>query len=285
MKDSRPLRKILLSIILAVLSVLWLVPVLGTVLASLKSPAEFASQKFYQLPSHVSFMENVKKVMGKGTLGAGFLNSLIYAAAGGAVAIVAASMAGYAIARLRPKLGFLLFIIIASGAFFPLQMYLIPVNRLYSVLGLHDTRAGMILIYSAICIPVSLFVYRAFSTTIPREIEDAARLDGCGPARTFTAIFLPQCLAPTAVVVLFQTTWIWNDLLLGMVLSRTERARPLMAALAAIAGSDEANVPWIMTGVIAASVPTVLVFILLRRFFMQGIALSSALLRDVRTRP
>ncbi|HVO39466.1 MAG TPA: carbohydrate ABC transporter permease [Spirochaetia bacterium] len=274
MSASRALRKVPLYVVLLALCVLWLVPVLSTALVSLKSPKDFVSQKFYQPPTRIYFVENLKKVLNEYRLSAHFVNSLIYAVAGGAVAIVTASMAGYSIVRLRPKFNFVLFLIIYSGTLFPFQMYLIPVYRLFNVLGLYDTRTGMILIYSAICIPFSLFVYRGFYTTIPREIEEAARLDGCGPVRSYVSIFLPQSLPPTAVVALFQMTWIWNDLLFGMVLSRTQHVRPIMVALATMTGYGGGNIPWIMTGVIFTSVPTVVLFILLRRFFIQGMTLS-----------
>jgi multiple sugar transport system permease protein len=134
-------------------------------------------------------------------------------------------MAGFSIVRLRPRFNFLLFLVIYSGTLFPFQMYLIPDYRLFNILGLYDTRAGMILIYSAICNPFSVFVYRGFTTTIPREIEEAAKLDGCGPVRSDISVFLPQSLPPTAVVARFPATWIWNDLLFGMTLSRTQFVR------------------------------------------------------------
>ncbi|MGA2763102.1 MAG: carbohydrate ABC transporter permease [Spirochaetia bacterium] len=276
MSVARSLRKIPVYIVLLALCVLWLIPVLSTLIVSLKSPQDFVSQKFYQLPVHISIVANLHKVLSEYRLNAHFVNSLLYAVAGGAVTIIAASMAGYSIVRLRPKFNFLLFLIIYSGTLFPFQMYLIPVYRLFNLLGLYDTRTGMILIYSAICIPFSLFVYRGFYTTIPREIEEAARLDGCGPVRSFISVFLPQSLPPTAVVALFQMTWIWNDLLFGMVLSRTQHVRPIMVALATMTGYGGGNIPWIMTGVIFTSIPTVFLFVLLRRFFIQGMTLSVA---------
>lgn len=276
MTVARAMRKVPIYLVLGVLCALWLVPVLSTLVVSLKSPQDFVSQKFYQLPGHIYLLSNLQKVLSEYRLNAHFVNSLIYAVAGGAVTIITASMAGYSIVRLRPRFNFLLFLIIYSGTLFPFQMYLIPVYRLFNVLGLYDTRTGMVLIYSAICIPFSLFVYRGFYTTIPREIEEAARLDGCGPVRSFFSIFLPQSLPPTAVVALFQMTWIWNDLLFGMVLSRTQHVRPIMVALATMTGYGGGNIPWIMTGVIFTSIPTVVLFILLRGFFIQGMSLSVA---------
>ncbi|MGA2478410.1 MAG: carbohydrate ABC transporter permease [Spirochaetia bacterium] len=267
-------RKIPLYVILVVLTLMWILPVWTSFLVSFKSSPDFVSQTFWQLPTRFWLFQNLKVTIDQYRLSAHFFNSLIYAVCGTVVVIIASSMAGFSIVRLRPKFNFLLFLIIYSGTLFPFQMYLIPVYRVFNTLGLYDTRTGMVLIYSAICIPFSLFVYRGFYTTIPREIEEAAKLDGCGPMRSFISVFLPQSLPPTAVVALFQATWIWNDLLFGMVLSRTQNVRPIMVAVATMTGYGGGNLPWIMTAVIFTSIPTILLFIFLRRFFIQGMVLS-----------
>ena len=269
-------RKVPTYIILIVLVLLWVLPVWTTFLVSFKSSEDFVSQEFYQLPSKVSFLDNLRNVLKIYRLHEHFLNSVLYAAAGAAIAIAVASLAGFSLVRLKPPLFFLLFLIIYSGTLFPFQMYLIPVYRLYNVLGLYNTRAGLILIYGAICTPFALFVYRGFYTTIPKEIEDAAKIDGCGPVRTFFAIFLPQSLPPTAVVALFQMTWIWNDLLFGMVLSRTQNIRPIMVALATMSGYGGGNIPYIMTAVVVTAIPTILLFVLLQKYFIKGMTLSVA---------
>jgi multiple sugar transport system permease protein len=271
---TRWLKKVPIYIILIVLTVFWLLPVVSTFLVSFKSSQDFVSQTFYQLPTRMFLFQNLATVMKNYRLQNNLVSSLIYSSLGTVVVVLCASMAGFSVVRLRPKFNFFLFLIIYSGTLFPFQMYLIPVYRLFIVLNLYDTRTGMVLIYSAICIPFSLFVYRGFYTTIPREIEEAAKLDGCGPGRSFVSVFLPQSLPPTAVVALFQATWIWNDLLFGMVLSRQERIRPIMVAVATMTGYGGGNIPWIMTGVIFTSIPTILLFVALRRFFIQGMVLS-----------
>jgi multiple sugar transport system permease protein len=272
----RSARRIPTYVILIVLVLLWILPVWTTFLVSFKSSQDFVSQKFYQLPTKVSFVDNLKNVLRIYRLHEHILNSILYAAAGAAIAIAVASLAGYSLVRLKPPLFFLLFLIIYSGTLFPFQMYLIPVYRLYNVLGLYNTRLGLILIYGAICTPFALFVYRGFYTTISKEIEDAAKIDGCGPGRIFFSIFLPQSLPPTAVVALFQATWIWNDLLFGMVLSRTQNIRPVMVALATMSGYGGGNIPYIMTAVIVTAIPTILLFVLLQKYFIKGMTLSVA---------
>jgi multiple sugar transport system permease protein len=267
-------RKIPTYLILVVLVLAWLLPVWTTFLVSFKSSQDFMSQKFYQLPTKVSFLENFRTVMKTYKLQDHFLNSLLYAVAGAGIAIAVSSMAGFSIVRLKPPLFFLLFLVIYSGTLFPFQMYLIPIYKLFNTLALYNTRIGLILVYAAICTPFSLFVYRGFYTTIPKDVEDAAKIDGAGPVRTYFSIFVPQSLPPTAVVALFQMTWIWNDLLFGMVLSRTQNIRPIMVALATMSGYGGGNIPYIMTGVIFTSLPTILLFVLLQRYFISGMKLS-----------
>jgi len=266
--------KIPLYAVLIVLTLLWLLPVVSSFTVSLKSSRDFVSQTWADIPTSFFLFKNLATVLREYRLQDNLFSSFIYAAVGTVVVIFASSTAGFSIVRLRPKFNFFLFLVIYSGTLFPFQMYLIPVYRLFNVLGLYDTRTGMILIYSAICIPFSLFVYRGFYTTIPREIEEAAKLDGCGPVRSFVSVFLPQSLPPTAVVALFQATWIWNDLLFGMVLSRTQYVRPVMVAVATMTGYGGGNIPWIMTAVIFTSIPTIALFIGLRKFFIKGMVLS-----------
>jgi multiple sugar transport system permease protein len=268
--------KIPTYLILVLLVLVWLLPVWTTFLVSFKSSQDFMSQSFYQLPTRISFLDNFRNVMKTYKLQEHFLNSLLYAVAGAGIAIAVSSMAGYSIVRLKPPLFFLLFLLIYSGTLFPFQMYLIPVYKFFNLLGLYNTRIGLILIYAAICTPFALFVYRGFYTTIPKDVEDAAKIDGAGPVRTFFSIFVPQSLAPTAVVALFQMTWIWNDLLFGMVLSRTQNIRPIMVALASMSGYGGGNIPYIMTGVIFTSLPTILLFVALQRYFISGMKLSVA---------
>ncbi len=267
-------RKIPVYLILIVLALVWILPVWTAFLVAFKTSQDFVSQQFYQLPTKVGFLDNLRNVLKTYKLHEHFLNSLLYAASGAVIAIIVSSMAAFSIVRMKPPLFFLLFIIIYSGTLFPFQMYLIPVYRLYNTLGLYNTRLGLILIYGAICTPFALFVYRGFYTTIPKEIEDAAKIDGCGPIRSYLSIFLPQSLPPTAVVALFQMTWIWNDLLFGMVLSRTQNIRPIMVALATMSGYGGGNIPYIMTGVIFTAVPTILLFVLLQKYFIRGMKLS-----------
>lgn len=269
-------RKTIIYIFLILLALAWLLPIFSIVQAAIKSPEQFNASSFFQLPTKFAFIENFKMAIKQWKLHEFFLNSIIYSIVGGIITIIASSMAGFSLVRLKPKFNFLLFLIIYSGTLFPFQMYLIPLYKIFNQTGLYDTKIGMILVYSALCIPFSLFVYRGFYTTIPKEIEDAAMIDGCNSFQLYLKIFLPQSIAPTAVVALFQMSWIWNDLLFGMVLTRTGNARPVMVSIASMSGVSGGIIPYIMTGVIFTSLPTIILFILLRRYFISGMVLTMA---------
>ncbi len=261
---------------ITLLALAWLLPVVTTLFISLKTPQDYVSSKFYALPKAFGFLVNLKAAAAQYKVQDHVLSSLLYSTVGAVVAILCASMAGYSIVRLKPRFNFALFLIIYSGTIFPFQMYLIPIYKLYNSLGLYDTRIGMMLVYSAICIPFALFVFRGFYTTIPREIEEAAKLDGCGPIQTLFRIFVPNSKAPIAVVALFQATWIWNDLLFGMVLTRRESIRPVMVAVASMMGFGGSSIPLLMTVVFMVSIPTIALFVFLRRYFISGMVMASA---------
>ena len=269
--------KIFTYIVLISLALIWLTPLFFTFLTAFKDMNDYANQQFYQFPTRFAFFDNLKEVMDQYRLNHHFASSLYYMCLGGLFCIIASSMAAYSIVRLKPKGNFWLFLLIYSGTIFPFQMYLIPLYRIYNTIGLYNTRPGMILIYTAITIPFALFVYKGFFVTIPKAIEDAARIDGCTPAKAYYSIFIPQAGAPTAVVALFQMSWIWNDLLFGMILSRSENVRPIMVALATMSGIGGSPLTLQMTGVILTSIPTLIIFIALQKYFIAGISNTSAL--------
>lgn len=277
MKTNIKSVRILVYILLIALALAWITPVFFTFLTAFKGMDDYASQSFYQLPTHFAFFSNLDTVLEQYRLDHHFLSSLFYMGTGGLFCILFSSMAAYSIVRLKPKGNFWLFLIIYSGTIFPFQMYLIPLYKMYNNIGLYNTKLGLILVYTAITIPFALFVYKGFFVTIPRAVEDAARIDGCGPLRAYLSIFMPQAGAPTAVVALFQMSWIWNDLLFGMVLSRSEEVRPIMVALATMSGIGGSPLTLQMTGVIITSIPTLIIFIALQKYFIAGISNTASL--------
>ena len=160
---------------------------------------------------------------------------------------------------------------------FPIQIYLIPLYKVYLTLNLYNTKIGMLLIYAAISIPFCVFVFRNFFLSLPDDYIEAAKIDGCSNLQIYFRILLPNSLAPIAILALFQGSFIWNDLILGMVLSSSNTVRPVMNSLALLnAVYVGTNVPAVMTGNLISGLPIIIIFILLQKYFIQGLKLQAA---------
>ena len=277
MGKKNPLVMLFIYAFLILLCSVWLLPIVSTLLVAFKTPAEYMNTKFYQLPKGFELINNLKEVFTYYRLQINFLNSFIYASSGVVFCILLSSSAAYAVTKLRPKGSFFIFLVIYSGTIFPFQLYLIPLLRTYNALNIYNTKFGMILLYSAICTPFATFLYRGYFLNLDEQIMQAARIDGCGPVRVFLNIYAPLLKAPTAVVALFQGMWIWNDLLFGMILSSSERVRPIMVAVAQSTGTGGGKIPVMMAGVIFTSIPTIVLFIALRKYFIKGFSMQSGL--------
>jgi multiple sugar transport system permease protein len=271
------LRRAFRYAILTTLGAVWILPLYYVLINAVASPKEFRSKEIYQLPGSFSFWENIVTAWTSAGLGASVGSTLLYATVGGAVGVLLAALAAYAIIGLDIKHGFLWFMLLYAGTVFPFQMYLAPLYGLYVNQGLYDTRWGLLIFYTAIAIPFAIFVIRNHFTSIPTDITEAARLDGAGPLRIFYQMFVPLSLNAFVTVFILQFTWIWNDLLFGLTLSRSAEIRPIMTALAGLQGQyASASVPTVLAGALIVSIPTFILFFTVQRVFVQGLSVTSS---------
>jgi multiple sugar transport system permease protein len=264
-------------LVMTLLVVVWLFPLITTFMTALKTPQEEAATYPWQLPEGFALLDNVAWAWDQGRLGQSFPVTILYAAFGAAAAIVLGSLAGFSLVQLRPRRAFGWFLLIYAGTIFPFQMYLLPLFYFYQATSLYDRQMGLMLFYTAIAIPFCLFVLRNHFTTIDYEIVEAAKLDGLSNFGLYLRIYMPLSFAAIAALFLFQFTWIWNDLLFGLTLAKSPDVRPIMAGLAGLRGTYAAqNTPGVLAGALLASVPTVLIFVLLGRYLLQGMTLTTS---------
>ena len=258
-----------------IICVFWLFPLLLVAMNSLKDKRQYTLGDSWQWPQGMHLLENLQRAWAQG-IGSGFVNSLLYGLLGSGLAILLASLAAFGIVRLKIPRGLFWFLLIYSGTIFPFQMYLIPLFKAYLLTGLYDTRLGLLLFYVAICIPFCTFVMRGFFVSLPWDFQEAAKLDGCGDWQIFWRLMVPLARAPMMVLLLFQFTWIWNDLLFGLVLTKSDSVRPIMPTLVGMQGVyGGSDGPTVIAAVLIASVPTLALFLLLQPSFMQGLRLNS----------
>lgn len=262
-------QKIIINATLGILGVIWLFPVMFAILGSLKGKQEYNLGNFWDLPKGLLLKENLEYIANGVDIYKGMGSSLLYAVCGSSLAVIFAMLAAYAISHLEIKCRMFWFLLIYSGTIFPFQIYLIPVYKGFSSLHLYNTRIGMILFYTTICIPFSMFVLRNFFIGISKEIIESAKIDGAKDLQVLLQIFVPMAKAPLSVVLLSQFTWIWNDLMFGITFTKSSSIRPVMAAIS-LMGKD--HVPALLCACIIASIPTILLFVFLQKNFESSFA-------------
>jgi multiple sugar transport system permease protein len=260
--------------VLAVLGLFWLIPVYLLLVNAAKSPETFTTKESW-LPGDFSLFANIGEALRLSGLAESAAGTLLYAVVSPAVAVMVGAAAGFAIVALRLRHGFAWFVVIFGGTVFPIQMILLPLFDAYSRTGLFDTQLGMIIVYTAISIPFSAFVMRNFFTGIAHNVFEASVLDGASTWRIFYRVYLPMASSALVAIFILQATFIWNDLLLGLVLSQSDTVRPIVTSLAGMQSTyGGAQMSTVLAGGLLVSLPTVVLFLCTQKFFARGLALG-----------
>jgi multiple sugar transport system permease protein len=260
-----------------VLTIAYLTPFYYLFVTIFKTSAEYAQKGVLELPAALApFFDNVVQAWTIAHLGQASLNSLSYAVVGGAIAVAFAAAAAYGMTRLNLIGANGWFMLIFTGTLFPFQMYLVPLLFGYQRLGLINSWLGMLLVYVAICIPFPLLVLRNSFSGITREVDEAARIEGASEWRVFISMIIPNAKGPLIALFLLQFTFIWNDLLFSSILANGIEVRSIMVALQSLQGTYSTIGPnVVITATLISSIPTVLLFVVLRKYFMAGLQLGN----------
>lgn len=270
-----PARRGMRVVVLVVVSLVWLVPSY-LIIVNAFTPTEAYTGAPNWWFAGTDLLGNVRAAFAAANVGQGMLNSALYAVVGAAIAVGVSALASFAVVVMPCRRPAVWFWLIYIGTILPLQVFLSPLFTGYARVSLYDTQAGMILIYVVLTIPFAFFVIRNYMSAIPGTMLEAAQLDGAGWVRTFLRVHLPLARSALAAAFVFQFTWIWNDLLLGITLSTSPNIRPVMATLADLTGNySTVGPPVVLAGALIASLPTIAVFFVFQRFFVGSLRLSA----------
>lgn len=273
----KPLRIILYAVLLA-FAAYYLMPVYVLVVTSLKSFAEVNLYRMWNPPRSFS-LESFRRAliggMGYQGLAPNILNSIIMVIPATLISAALGSLNGYVFARWQFRGANTLFTLALFGMFIPYQSILIPLVQTLRALGLYGTIPGLILTHVIYGIPITTLIFRNYYATVPKELVEAARIDGAGLLGVYRRIMLPLSMPGFAVVLIWQFTSIWNDFLFAVTVAQNPAVQPVTVALNNLAGSFivEWNVQ--MAGALLAALPTLLVYIFLGRYFLRGLLAGS----------
>jgi multiple sugar transport system permease protein len=274
LKTRRLVGQVLLVTAIALLTLLWLLPLFAALFTSFRTQDDITARGFWNWPAQFVF-DNFIKAWTDARVEKYLINSFIITIPSLLGMLFFSSLGAFALARYRFRGNLLIYFVFVAGTLLPFQILMLPVFRLTNYLGLFDTYGALILIHTAFQLGFCTFVLRNFMRTVPYEIVDAARVDGCGEFRIYWQIVMPLTMPALAALATLEFTWVFNDYLWAIILLRSDSLRPVTAGLATLRGQYNTDWPVITAGALLATIPTLIVFIFLQRYFIQGLTLGS----------
>ncbi|MEV2265630.1 carbohydrate ABC transporter permease [Nonomuraea africana] len=248
-------------------AVVFLIPVYVLLVTSFKPLTEANPSQAWNLPQ-VWTLEAWRVAWEK--LAPGIWNSVLLAVPGSLLSCVLGSMNGYVLSKWRFPGADVLFTLFLFGMFIPYQGVMIPLVQLMVNIGMYGDISGLVLAHVVYGIPICTLIFRNYYVTIPDELIEASRVDGAGMLRTYWSVVLPVSGPAFAVVIIWQFTSLWNDFLFAVFLTGPQ-SWPTTVMLNNIAGAQATPYSQQMAAALLASIPTMLIYLVLGRFFMRGL--------------
>jgi alpha-glucoside transport system permease protein len=262
--------------VLVFVAIFWLVPTFGLLIASFRAEADNNTSGWWTVltkPAQLT-LENYQNLLQNETITHSFLNTIYITVPATLLVIILASLAAYAFAWLDFPGRDWLFIVVVGLLVVPIQVALIPVAQLFGTLGIFGTRLSVILFHVAFGLPFAVFLLRNFFAGIPRDLLEAARMDGGSEWTIFRKVILPLGLPAIASLGIFQFLWVWNDLLIALVFASSDAA-PLTVALQSQVRQFGANIDLLSSGAFLSLIVPLIVFFSFQRYFVQGVMAGS----------
>ena len=265
------LGRVLIYAALLLASILFLIPVYMVLVTSFKSIDQVSISTMWQLPTSFtldSFTRAFERLLPN------LINSIMLVIPATAFSAVLGSMNGYVLSKWSFRGANIVFPLMLFGMFIPYQAILIPLVQFLQGIWLYGTIPGLILVHVVYGLPITTLIFRNYYAEVPTEMLEAGAIDGAGFFGLYRHILLPISLPGFVVVIIWQFTQIWNEFLFGVTLTNTN-SQPITVALQNLSGSQivEWNVQ--MAGAFLTALPTLLVYILLGRYFIRGLLAGS----------
>lgn len=273
MEIKNPLAKMFVWIILLIWSVAVLYPLLWTLLDALKNNEQFFLNAPWALPKFPMLWSNFSYVWSKYNFSTYFLNSIVVTAGSTLLGMILAAMTAYILARYDFKGNKIILTIYISSMMIPFALALIPLFFLLNDLHLINTWLGLILVYAALNLPFGIFLLVGFYKSLPKEIEEAAIIDGTSHYGTFFRVMLPLSQPGLITVMITNMLNNWNEYFLGVVLTNEPTKYTLPIGLAVMQAEMQYRVEWgpLFAGLLITTLPTLIVYIIFQRQIASGI--------------
>ncbi|WP_329322575.1 MULTISPECIES: carbohydrate ABC transporter permease [unclassified Streptomyces] len=262
----------IVRVFLLLVGLFWLVPTIGLLLSSLRRPEDMSASgwwKVFSEPSQLT-VDSYQKLLENGDITNSLLNTVLITVPATLLVVVIGSLAGYAFAWMEFPGRDWWFLGTVGLLVVPVQVALIPIAELFGKIGIFGTVFGVILFHVGFGLPFAVFLLRNFFAEIPRELLEAARLDGAGELRLFVRVVMPLGGPAIASLGIFQFLWVWNDMLVALVFSDSG-SQPITVALQTQVRQFGNNIDVLAPGAFISMVIPLAVFFAFQRQFVSGV--------------
>ena len=272
-------------IVLIGVAVVWLVPSVGLLITSFRPRGDIATTGWWETFSTLSFtLDNYDEVLSGASMGESFLNSLFISIPATLLPLFIGALAAFAFSWIRFPFRDTIFLAIVALMVVPIQMSLVPMLKFFQSLGqnvfgdqtfLTGSFGGIWFAHCAFALPFCIFLLRNFFITLPRDLIEAARVDGASNFRIFWKVVLPLSVPALASFAIFQFLWVWNDLLMSLVFVQESSLLPLTVRISQVQSTYGVEWHLLSAGSFVLMAVPLIVFFSLQRFFVQGLLAGS----------
>lgn len=259
-----------LFVVTLLVALIFFFPILFNLMSAFKSNGEIM-RSAVAFPTSL-YLENFRYLLTETEFPKAILNSLILTVVSILLQVLIIPMAGYAIERRQARWTGFIFLYFLAGMMIPFQAYMIPLFKELKMLGLYGSLAGPIVIYVAGAVGFGCLLYTSFVKGIPKEIEEAAEIDGCGRFGIFWKIVFPLLGPVTASMVVLNGLGIWNDFLLPMLALPSGEPKTMVVEIYRYIGEFSSRWDMIFAGTAMSVVPVLIVFVFMQKYFVKGIS-------------
>lgn len=262
------------QIIMTVLALLFLAPLFIIINYSFKTKKELYLGSPLSLPQSLN-LDNYIKAFDKLNLQTTFLNTFLYTAVSVLILAILCSMTAWAIARCKRKFFKFAYVYFIVGILIPYQALFLPIYTIGYRMNLTNTRYGIILMYVATGISFGVFMMTSFMNTVPVELEEAARIDGCSVFRTYFTVVLPLLKPAMATLIIMQAFQIWNDYLLASLYVSKKQLKTLTVAISSLFSAQSSDYTTAMAAIVISVLPIAILFMCLQKYFIKGMTVGA----------
>jgi multiple sugar transport system permease protein len=273
-EQTSPATQWMYKIALPIALFLWLLPLLGVAMTSIRPSSDLAQGNYFGLPSHLAF-SNYAEVFTTSPIGHYILNSFKVTIPTVIGCVILSTMTGFALGIYRFRSNLIVFFLFVAGNFVPFQILMVPVRDLTLNLGLINTTTGLAMFHIAFQTGFCTLFMRNFIRSLPFELIEAARVEGVSEIKIFWYIVVPLMRPAIAALSVLVFTFIWNDFFWATVLTTSADTQPVTAGLSSLNGQWIAAWHLVSAGSIIAAMPPVIMFFLMQKHFIAGLTLGA----------